>query len=68
MIWSSTAFLKYLEAHAPFQVVAAPLPALRQRAVPTGGTFWVVLRLRAERRKKAAAVQFLAASCTSPPK
>jgi sn-glycerol 3-phosphate transport system substrate-binding protein len=58
MIWSSTAFLKYLEAHAPFKVVAAPLPALRQRAVPTGGTFWVVLR-SAPRAEKAAAVRFL---------
>ena len=58
MIWSSTAFLKYLEAHAPFKVVAAPLPALRKRAVPTGGTFWVVLR-SAPSAEKAAAVRFL---------
>jgi len=58
MIWSSTAFLKYLEAHAPFKVVAAPLPAARRRAVPTGGTFWVVPR-SAPSTEKAAAVRFL---------
>ncbi|MEO8905559.1 MAG: ABC transporter substrate-binding protein [Polyangiaceae bacterium] len=58
MIWSSTAFLKYLEAHARFRVLAAPLPAFRQRAVPTGGTFWVVLRA-AQAEHKAAATRFL---------
>lgn len=58
MIWSSTAFLKYLEAHAKFPVVAAPLPAGRQRAVPTGGTFWIVLR-DAPSDQKAAAARFL---------
>ena len=58
MIWSSTAFLKYLEAHARFRVVAAPLPAGRRRAVPSGGTFWVVLRGAAS-EQKAAAVRFL---------
>jgi sn-glycerol 3-phosphate transport system substrate-binding protein len=44
MIWTSTAFLKYLEDNARFAVVAAPLPGHRQRAVPTGGTHWIVLR------------------------
>ena len=58
MIWSSTAFLKYLEAQARFKVVAAPLPAGVRRAVPTGGTFWVVLR-SAPSAEKAAAVRFL---------
>ncbi len=58
MIWSSTAFLKYLEAHAPFKVVAAPLPARKKRAVPTGGTFWIVLR-GAPSAEKGAAVRFL---------
>ena len=58
MIWSSTAFLKYLEAHARFKVVAAPLPAGRKRAVPTGGTFWIVLR-GAPSAEKAAAARFL---------
>jgi len=58
MIWSSTAFLKYLEAHARFKLIAAPLPAGVKRAVPTGGTFWVVLR-SAPSTEKAAAVRFL---------
>jgi len=58
MIWSSTAFLKYLEANARFEVIAAPLPAGVKRAVPTGGTFWVVLR-SAPSAEKAAAVRFL---------
>jgi sn-glycerol 3-phosphate transport system substrate-binding protein len=50
--------LKYLEAHARFRVLAAPLPEGRRRAVPTGGTFWVVLR-GAPSQEKAAAVRFL---------
>jgi len=58
MIWSSTAFLRYLEQHARFKLLAAPLPAHARRAVPTGGTFWVVLR-GAPTAEKAAAVRFL---------
>ena len=58
MIWSSTAFLKYLEANARFPLIAAPLPAGVKRAVPTGGTFWIVLR-SAPSAAKAAAVRFL---------
>lgn len=58
MIWSSTAFLKYLEQHARFRVLAAPLPAGVRRSVPTGGTFWVVLR-SAPAHEKAAAARFL---------
>lgn len=42
MIWTSTAFVKYLEDNAPFPVGAAPLPGERRRAVPTGGTFFVM--------------------------
>ena len=30
MIWTSTAFLNYLETNATFPVVAAPLPGFRQ--------------------------------------
>lgn len=58
MIWTSTAFLKYLEENARFPVVAAALPRKRRFAVPTGGTHWVMLRgsLPAE---QAAAWQFL---------
>jgi len=42
MIWTSTAFLKYLEENAPFPVVAAALPGDVRRAVPTGGTHWIL--------------------------
>jgi sn-glycerol 3-phosphate transport system substrate-binding protein len=42
MIWTSTAFVRYLEENAKFPVVAAPLPRDARRAVPTGGTFFVV--------------------------
>lgn len=58
MLWTSTAFLKYLEKNAPFPVVAAPLPGRERRAVPTGGTFWVVLR-QAPPEQKATAWAFL---------
>ncbi|MSP26728.1 MAG: ABC transporter substrate-binding protein [Myxococcales bacterium] len=44
MIWTSTAFLRYLEDNAPFAVLAAPLPAHRMKGVPTGGTFFVMPR------------------------
>ena len=58
MIWTSTAFLKYLEDNARFPVVAAPLPAKRRRAVPTGGTHWIMLA-SADSRAKASAWEFL---------
>jgi sn-glycerol 3-phosphate transport system substrate-binding protein len=58
MIWTSTAFLKYLEDNARFPVVAAPLPRDRRFAVPTGGTHWVMLR-GAKAEEKAAAWAFL---------
>jgi len=54
MIWTSTAFLKYLEENAPFPVVAAPLPAERRRAVPTGGTHWIMLRAAPAEQKPTA--------------
>jgi sn-glycerol 3-phosphate transport system substrate-binding protein len=54
MIWTSTAFLKYLEQNARFPVVAAPLPGHRRRAVPTGGTHWVVLKSARVEEKQAA--------------
>jgi sn-glycerol 3-phosphate transport system substrate-binding protein len=44
MIWTSTAFLRYLEENASFPVGAAPLPAGVRRFVPTGGTFFVMPR------------------------
>jgi sn-glycerol 3-phosphate transport system substrate-binding protein len=42
MIWTSTAFLRYLEENAKFEVGAAPLPRGVRRSVPTGGTFFVM--------------------------
>jgi sn-glycerol 3-phosphate transport system substrate-binding protein len=42
MIWTSTAFLRYLEDNARFEVGAAPLPRDVRTSVPTGGTFFVM--------------------------
>ncbi len=42
MIWTSTAFLRYLEENAAFPVGAAPLPRGVRASVPTGGTMWVM--------------------------
>ena len=58
MIWTSTAFLKYLEDNARFPVVAAALPRERRFAVPTGGTHWVMPR-GASAPERAAAWEFL---------
>jgi len=54
MIWTSTAFLKYLEQNARFPVVAAALPRDRRRAVPTGGTHWILLSSAPAEEKKTA--------------
>lgn len=54
MIWTSTAFLRYLEDNAPFAVRAAPLPGDVTRSVPSGGTHWVVPRSAKEAEKRAA--------------
>ncbi len=58
MIWSSTAFLRYLEDNARFRVRAARLPQAVRRAVPTGGTHWVVLK-SAPAEQKQGALRFL---------
>ncbi|HMJ15635.1 MAG TPA: ABC transporter substrate-binding protein [Polyangiaceae bacterium] len=58
MIWTSTAFLRYLEDNAEFKVVAAPLPRDARFAVPTGGTHWVLLKSAAP-EEKASAWEFL---------
>lgn len=58
MMWTSTAFLRYLEDNAPFPVLAAALPRFRRHAVPTGGTHWVLLR-DAPREHKLAAWAFV---------
>jgi sn-glycerol 3-phosphate transport system substrate-binding protein len=54
MIWTSTAFLRYLEQNASFPVVAAPLPAHHRRAVPTGGTHWVMMKDAPDGAKRSA--------------
>jgi sn-glycerol 3-phosphate transport system substrate-binding protein len=58
MIWTSTAFLRYLEENARFEVGAAPLPRLVRFSVPTGGTMFVMPR-SGPREAAPAAVAFL---------
>jgi sn-glycerol 3-phosphate transport system substrate-binding protein len=54
MMWSSTAYVRYLEDNARFPVVAAPLPRDVRASVPTGGTMFVVLRSAPIEEKRAA--------------
>jgi sn-glycerol 3-phosphate transport system substrate-binding protein len=54
MMWSSTAYVRYLEDNARFPVVAAPLPRDVRASVPTGGTMFVVMRAAADEEKQAA--------------
>jgi sn-glycerol 3-phosphate transport system substrate-binding protein len=58
ILWTSTAYVRYLEENASFRVVAAPLPRDVRASVPTGGTLFVVLR-SAPAELKAAAARFL---------
>jgi sn-glycerol 3-phosphate transport system substrate-binding protein len=44
MIFTSTAFLNYITENAKFKVGTAFLPAKVKSAVPTGGTFFVMLK------------------------
>jgi sn-glycerol 3-phosphate transport system substrate-binding protein len=62
IVWTSTAFLRYLEENARFPVIAAPLPRDVRAAVPTGGTHFVMLR-GAPARDKEAAWAFLRWMC-----
>lgn len=62
MIWTSTAYLRYLEDNARFPVIAAPLPSRVRRSVPTGGTLFVVMRGAPEAERRAAA-RFLRFFC-----
>ena len=62
MTWMSTAFLRYIEENARFRVRVAPLPADVRRAVPTGGTFFVMLA-SAPAAEKRAAWEFLRFMC-----
>jgi len=61
-IWTSTAYIRYLEDNARFPVVAAPLPRDARASVPTGGTFFVVVR-QAPDEEKVAAARFLRFFC-----
>ncbi|MCL2448273.1 MAG: ABC transporter substrate-binding protein [Polyangiaceae bacterium] len=54
MMWSSTAYVRYLEDNASFPVQAAPLPRQSRASVPTGGTMFVILRGAPEEEKQAA--------------
>jgi len=54
MVVTSTAFLAYITEHARFEVGAAPLPAGVRRAVPTGGTLFVIPRAAPAAAKRAA--------------
>jgi sn-glycerol 3-phosphate transport system substrate-binding protein len=54
MMWSSTAYVRYLENNAKFPVVAAPLPRDVRASVPTGGTMFVVMRSAPDAEKLAA--------------
>jgi sn-glycerol 3-phosphate transport system substrate-binding protein len=58
MIWTSTAFLRYLEENAKFEVGAAPLPSDVRASVPTGGTMFVMPK-GAPARDQEAAFAFL---------
>jgi len=54
MMWSSTAFVRYLENNARFPVVAGPLPRAVRSSVPTGGTMFVLMRDAPDEEKRAA--------------
>lgn len=54
MMWSSTAFVRYLEGNARFPVVAAPLPSDVRASVPTGGTMFTILGAAPAEEKQAA--------------
>ncbi|MDB4945178.1 MAG: Glycerol-3-phosphate transporter, periplasmic glycerol-3-phosphate-binding protein [Labilithrix sp.] len=61
-IWTSTAYIRYLEDNARFPVIAAPLPREVRASVPTGGTFFVVVK-QAPAEEKEAAARFLRFFC-----
>jgi sn-glycerol 3-phosphate transport system substrate-binding protein len=65
-VWTSAAFLRYLEENARFPVVAAPLPARARPGVIAGGTFFVLLR-QASAAQKQAAWAFLRFMCSPEP-
>ncbi len=60
--WTSTAYLRYIEKNAKFPVVTCPLPGDVKRSVPTGGTFFVMLK-DVPQAEKVAAWSFLKWMC-----
>jgi len=62
MVMTSSAFLRYLERNASFPVTVAPVPSDVRAAVPTGGTFFVVLK-QAPTAEREAAWRFLRWMC-----
>ncbi|HEY6078973.1 MAG TPA: ABC transporter substrate-binding protein [Polyangiaceae bacterium] len=54
MIWSSTAFVRYLEETADFPIACLPLPRGKRAAVPTGGTHFVLFKSAPSELKLAA--------------
>jgi sn-glycerol 3-phosphate transport system substrate-binding protein len=62
MMWSSTAYVRYLEDNARFPVVAAPLPRRLRASVPTGGTMFVLMQ-SAPREEKEAGWDFVRWMC-----
>jgi len=54
IMWSSTAYVRYLEDNARFPIVCGPLPRHVRASVPTGGTMFVVLRGAPDEEKRAA--------------
>lgn len=54
MMWSSTAFVRYLEETAAFPLRTLPLPHGVRGAVPTGGTHFVILKSAPSELKLAA--------------
>jgi sn-glycerol 3-phosphate transport system substrate-binding protein len=54
MIWSSTAFVRYLEETADFPISCLPLPRGVRAAVPTGGTHLVLFKSASHELKNAA--------------
>ncbi len=54
MMWSSTAYVRYLEDNARFPVVAAALPRRVRASVPTGGTMFVLMQSAPPEEKQAA--------------
>jgi len=62
MIYTSTAFVRYLDDNARFHAMAAPLPREQRQAVPTGGTFFLMMKSASEEKKQAAA-EFLRWMC-----